>query len=364
MNILIDAHVFDDKYQGSRTYLKGLYVALIANSPEWNFYLAAQNISNLKEEFGTFNNLHFLELKKANKFYRLLVDLPRLIRNYNIDYTHFQYTIPPFRRGKYIVTIHDILFEQKEFSNYFPLKGKIVNHILHKFAARRADLLLTVSEFSREKLAEIYKIPLKRIHVTPNAIDSGFERNDTSKPLIRSKYILYVSRVEPRKNHLSLLKAFVQSQLFQDYKLVFIGKRDIKYQDLETYIQQNAHLLQESLIRLESVSEQELVNYYQHCSLFVFPSFAEGFGIPPLEAMAVGAKVLVANTTAMSDFGLPESLMFNPHDLEELKRKINFQLASDFNHEQVYKAVLSKYNWTKISREFKSLLQKDLKKEN
>ncbi|GGG36540.1 glycosyltransferase family 4 protein [Bizionia arctica] len=357
MNILVDGHVFDDKYQGTRSYLKGLYLALIPICKDWNFFIAASNIDNLKKEFGEFDNLQFVPLKRSNKFHRLIVDFPSIIRRYDIDYSHFQYTIPPIIRGKYIVTVHDILFEQKEFKSFFPLKTRIINHFLHKLSSRKADVLLTVSEFSKQKILEFYKINAEDIFVTPNAVNDDFYLENESYVETPSKYIMYVSRIEPRKNHLSLLQAFTELKLFnKGYKLVYIGKRDISYPEFENYINSNKELIGDSLICIENVATNDLIKYYKNCDLFVFPSFAEGFGIPPLEAMVLEKKVLCSNRTAMTDFDLPNEFLFDPYNLDELKSKIINQLNSNFNLAEIYSPILSKYNWPTIAEHFKKII--------
>lgn len=358
MNILIDAHVFDSKFQGTRSHLKGLYSALIPLCKNWNFYFAAENIVNLENEFGCFDNVKYIKLNSGNKLYRLLIELPKIIKKYNIDYSHFQYTILPISKCKYIVTTHDILFEQKEFKHYFPLKGRIINHILHKYSAKRADILFTVSEFSKEKISEIYDVKSDKIFVTPNAVNDEFYNiieNDIKTP---SKYLLYVSRVEPRKNHLNLLKAFVELNLKdKGYKLVFIGKNDIPYPQLEAYKNNNGDEINDVLISIESIDNSGLISYYKNCSLFVFPSYAEGFGIPPLEAMALHKKVLCSNSTAMRDFKLPDDFLFNPHDIAELKIKIVNLLENNYDLEPIYEVILSKYNWQIIARDFKHVIE-------
>lgn len=357
MNILVDGHVFDDKYQGTRSYLKGLYLALIPICKDWNFFIAATNTDNLKKEFGDFENLQFVPLKKGNKFYRLLIDFPAIIKKYKIDYSHFQYTIPPIIRGNYIVTVHDVLFEQEEFKSFFPLKTRVINHLLHKLSSRKADILLTVSEFSKQKISKFYNISDKDIYVIPNAVNDDFYTENESVVETPSKYIMYVSRIEPRKNHLALLKAFMDLELYKEgFKLVFIGKRDIVYPEFESYINENKEKVKNSLICIENVATLDLIKYYKNCDLFVFPSFAEGFGIPPLEAMVLQKKVLCSNQTAMIDFELPEAFVFDPSNLDELKIKIKNQLNSNFNLEEIYSPILSKYNWKSIAEDYKKII--------
>tara|TARA_R110002033_G_scaffold139077_1_gene178253 strand:+ start:9658 stop:10752 length:1095 start_codon:yes stop_codon:yes gene_type:complete len=357
MNILVDAHVFDSKYQGTRSHLKGLYSALIPLCKDWTFFLAANDVENLKNEIGEFENVKYVKFKKRNKFSRLLIEIPFLIRKHNIDYSHFQYTILPVSKCKYIVTVHDVLFEQKEFKHYFPLKIRLVNHLLHKFSSKKADILLTVSEFSKVKISQIYNININDIYVTPNAVNDDFY-NDTIEIDTPSKFILYVSRVEPRKNHLNLLKAFVELNLKdKGYKLVFIGKKDIPYPEFEAYKSSFQEEIGDSLICIESINNNDLVCYYKNCSLFVFPSFAEGFGIPPLEAMSLQKKVLCSNATAMKDFNLPNEFLFDPNNIEELKTKMISLLENNHDLKDQYDMILSKYNWQSIAEDFKKIIE-------
>lgn len=357
MKLLVDTHVFDDKHQGTRTYLKGLYGALIPMARHWTFYLVAKNIENLKKEFGEHPNVKYIKLKHSNKFYRLFFELPHLIKKYQINYAHFQYISPLFKSCKYIVTTHDILFEQKGFKSFFPLKYRIINGFLFKLSAKKADKLFTVSEYSRQQIARIYKVPSNRIFITPNAVTDDFKLlndNPALKDAIPSKTILYVSRVEPRKNHLLLLKAFVDLQLYKKgYTLVFIGAKDFPDSKLLKYITQNNIIIKEHVLWKYDVSFDVVKQYYANCSLFVFPSFAEGFGIPILEAMVFNKKMLVSNETAMKDFNLPEELTFNPYNLNDLKEKLQDVLFSNsISYDKTFVLILSKYSWENSAKTF------------
>ena len=235
-----------------------------------------------------------------------------------------------------------------------------MNSFLFKISAKRADVLLTVSNYSKKRISKLYQIDENKINITPNAASTPNiegQRKSDIRELNLGKYILYVSRIEPRKNHLNLLKAFLELNLFsKGYKIVFIGKKDILFNDLKMFVEQIDSKYKESMLWLENVSNDELKDYYQNCELFVFPSFAEGFGIPPLEAMICNKKLLCSNSTAMADFELPEAITFDPSNLEELKQKIKIQLNTSFHMEDVYKQVLSKYNWQTISKDFYKLL--------
>lgn len=360
MKILIDAHVFDDKYQGTRSYLKGLYGQLIPIAQGWHFFFVAKNVDKLRQEFGVHSNVTYVPLKSKNKFYRLLVELPYIVKTYHIDYAHYQYISPPIKNCKQIVTIHDVLFEQKEFKLFFPLKYRIINSALFKISAKRADILLTVSEYSKKKISELYGINENNIQITPNAVSGDFL--DTDLVFNQSigdlgKYILYVSRIEPRKNHLGLLKAFIELDLAsKGIKLIFVGKKDIVFDDLKFFVDNIDDQVSKSIIWLENISYEELKLYYKHCELFVFPSFAEGFGIPPLEAMVYKKKLLCSNSTAMIDFELPDEVTFNPYDINEIKAKIERQLLKKFDLSQDYDRILSKFNWGVIAKKYKEII--------
>jgi len=360
MKILIDAHIFDDKYQGTRTYIKGLYSALIPIAKDWNFFFVANDIENLKREFGSASNVHYLQYKSKSKYYRLLIDLPRIIKENDIDFTHYQYITPFLNHCKSIVTTHDILFKEKRFKKYFPLKYRLINGFLFQLSAKKADVLLTVSEYSKEKISEYYNLPTRSIYVTPNAVSSDFicdNKGSVKAKYSIVKYILYVSRIEPRKNHIALLQAYTELKLWEKgYKLVFIGVEDIVSEDLINYKEKYESVLKENVLWLEGIAYEELKCFYQDCELFVFPSFAEGFGIPPLEAIVMDKKVLCSNATAMEDFNFPEALSFSPENVSELKEKMKNLLEKEVDMSLLKKELTSRYDWSNIAYNFYQLI--------
>jgi glycosyltransferase involved in cell wall biosynthesis len=359
MKIFVDAHVFDGKYQGTTTYIKGLYSALALN-PDFDITLAANNIENLQREFPN-PNFRFIKFPSHSKIKRLAWDIPQLIKKGKYDYAHFQYITPLQKKCTYINTIHDLLF--LDFPKYFPLKYRISKALTFGFSAFRSDIICTVSNYSKLSLINHFKIKDTKIVITPNAVEpfKNITTNISDKIGTR-KFILYVSRVEPRKNHISLLKAFVELKLYeQDYNLIFIGKaNDVEANEYVSYWTNLPTNISQHVLHFEDISTDELQSFYQKASLFVYPSFAEGFGIPPLEAGIANCKVICSNQTAMNDFTFFNQYSFNPNNVEELKAKIVTLLSTteEYPYEIIHKAIVDKYNWETIAQEFGEILKK------
>lgn len=349
-NLFVDAHVFDGSLQGSRTYLHGLYTELIRKNRSVNFFFGAYDIKNLKNELGEHDNVRFIKYFSRNKFLRLSAIIPFIIIRYKIDISHYQYILPLFRFSKEILTLHDILF--MDFPELFPAGYRIRNKILFRYSAKRADIILTVSDYSRKRISEHFKIMEDQIHVIPNGVADEFFDPVGSLPDIKQKYnldkyLLYVSRFEPRKNHILLLRAFNELKLWQDgYKLVFIGSRALDTPLLDACLKSLPDDARKSVLIIDRSNGNELKSFYRNCKLFVFPSLAEGFGIPPLEAVASKVPVLCSCTTAMSDFGFLVDGLFNPEDIAELKEKIIKKLClgkNDYNN--IAEFIKQKYSW-------------------
>lgn len=323
-----------------------------------DFFFAANREDRLKSVFGEADNIHYVHLNSNGSVKRLLLNYPNIINQYRIDYAHFQYVSPLVKRCNEIVTIHDLLF--MDFPMYFPRLYRYLNEYLFRRSAKRANLVLTVSDYSRDAIACHFQIDKKRIHITYNSIlppnHSGNNIEIKSKFGV-DKYILTVSRIEPRKNHLALLTAFTELKLASmGYKLVMVGAKDLKYTKFFDYYNKLDNETKSCILFLE-VSFDDLVALYQHASLFVFPSLAEGFGIPPLEALVYGSPLLCSNATAMAEFDFPEEISFNPSNIDDLKAKIIKLLANPANIESIRRKILEKYNWDRIADGFYNLLK-------
>lgn len=347
VKIFVDCHIFDKNYEGTRTYITGLYQELVKDKSK-EFFFAATNIRVLEEVFGNHENVTYLQLRSENKYYRLLIDIPRLIKENNIYFAHFQYIVPIIKNCKYINTIHDLLF--LEYPQYFPLTYRIKNKFLFWYSAKRSDIILTVSEYSKKQIQK--KFGSKDVVITPNAVnDVFFEEHDKSVIQLKIKekykaenYFIYVSRWEPRKNHHFLLEVFIENKYYNDFSLILVGKRDLQNKKFDRLFNSLSKNIQEKIIILEKVNSEDLQLLVKGARISIYPSIAEGFGIPPLEAASAGVDSLYSDTTAMKDFSFLENSKFDPFDKADLHNKIILKLnqTNRVNYSEIIK---EKYSW-------------------
>ncbi|NMH28383.1 glycosyltransferase family 4 protein [Flavobacterium silvaticum] len=363
-NILIDCHVFDGNFQGTTSYLKGLCTELIHDKTK-HFFLAAQNVQHLESIFGPHDNVTFLKYKSKNKFVRLLIDIPNLIRNHKIDYAHFQYVVPPVKACKYIVTIHDVLF--LDFPQYFPSLYKIKNRFLFNWSIKHSNIVLTVSNYSRQRIEKHFG--QFNVAVTPNAVDPIFfesydktrVRKENLEKFGISDYFVFVSRWEPRKNHDGLLRAFVEGNFYKNHELVLVGNEAIPNKKYDEHYASLPDEIKVKVKVLSNIGFKDLVQIVRGATIAAYPSIAEGFGIPPLESVAARIPTVCSNTTAMSEFTFIDQGLFDPYNIPELIQKINDCLHNWPEAEHKSHEVFSQYSWKNSARVFLKAIDEDQK---
>jgi glycosyltransferase involved in cell wall biosynthesis len=310
--ILVDCHLFDGAFEGTRTYIEGLYSSVFkledANPSGRVYYLAARNLQSVRAVFPEKPFIKYIQLRSRRSFQRLIFEFPYLIRKYKIDYAHFQYIVPFSGKCAYILTIHDLLF--LEMPQHFSWYYKSARKWLFKRSYEQAKFVFTVSHFSRESIMKFYGQG-KDVKVVPLTLQeriiqfkSRYTGPEWQKKNRLRNYLLYISRFEERKNHYTLLKVYSESRLFEQYDLVLIGRKseDCRQFD-ELYNRLPADVQKRVILKTEGLELDELLEFLSHSTLFVYPSLAEGFGVPPLEAAALRVPVVCSNTTAMKDFG-------------------------------------------------------------
>lgn len=367
IKLFIDAHVFDNEYQGSRTFIKELYNHLVCKK-DIEFYFGAFNIENLKHHFPKTENIHFIKYKYSYSIARLILDIPAIIKKYGIGYAHFQYIVPLQKKCRFIVTTHDILFNDypKDFSFWY----RFTKNLLYKTAAKNADILTTVSEYSRNTIQKYFKLKTEAIHVLPNGISSiyflAYQKSEAINYINNKfglkKYLLFVSRIEPRKNHTGLLQAYLDLNLYkEDYRLVFIGHQSISTPEFDHLLYSLPGNIRGYIRFFDDLNEDDLLEFYKAAAVFVYPSKAEGFGFPPLEAAALKIPVLCSNNTALSDFSFFEQYHIDISNPEIFREKLSAIIKNaDANSlETIAESIRQKYDWQKTAETFYHLLKEN-----
>jgi glycosyltransferase involved in cell wall biosynthesis len=314
--ILVDGHVLDGKPQGTSTHIVGLY-GEVARRGEAEVLIATENEDSIARWFPDRDDIKWVPLPTTNKYLRLAVDFDRLAERHKPDYMHFQYITPLRKRTRWIVTVHDLLF--LDLPEYFPMRYRMKNRLLFGISARRADVLLTVSNYSRQSLVRHFGIPADGIDVTMNGL-SSFAGVAPARVvgLTPGNFFLYVSRFEPRKNQDGLIRALrgLGDELPRGFQLILVGSPALAYPALNAELAAAGQLVRQ----LSNLSFAELVWLYRNATASLYPSFAEGFGIPPLEAVVAGGLSYGAANTAMTEISDHLHGTFDAGDTADIQR--------------------------------------------
>lgn len=243
------------------------------------------------------------------------------------DYFYFSphYVFPLFIQQKLIVTIHDLIHFL--FPHFFGSKTKVeVARYFLQEIKRRAVIIFAVSERTAQDLNSLFSIPIEKVKIIYNGISEEFFNFPLSSSPFSFPYILYVGNWKPHKNLKMLLMAFSWLvKKYRDLKLVLLGveKKSFVLKMIQEFD------LQEKCFLPGFVPQKEVIRYLDGALFFVFPSLYEGFGLPPLEAMARGRAVLSSPGGSLKEILGEAALYFDPSSLEELKMKMELILTND-----------------------------------
>lgn len=305
MRIGVDAHVLTGKYQGSRTYLENV-LRQIGRQDTSNEYFIYSHAPEETRILLPFDNFRHIRIGIRNSVGRLLLYWPWVKYRHDLDLLLTQYISPPLYRGRQLLVIHDLLFESHP--RFFPPVMRWRLRLLCRYSASRAEAIFTVSAYSRGEIIRRYGIPEDRVIVTPNGAPPIMESEEEPGADIASlkPYLLYVGRLEPRKNIELLVRAFRKAKVGK-LKLIIVGREDFGSRKIvETFS------ADPGIVHLRDIDGVGLANLYRNATGFVFPSLGEGFGIPVLEAISYGTPVIASNQTAIPEAGGALARYFDP----------------------------------------------------
>lgn len=299
--------------------------------------------------------------------------LDRLINNLDVLFFPNITFSSVSRKTPYVLTFHDLSFEL--FPNFFNPYRRIWHFLINpRKKAEQAAKIITVSQSTAEDIKELYKVSGKKIYPILLGLSPLFKNIVDSKPvrklieeryqLPRGPFILYLGTIEPRKNIPNLIKAFnlFKKRVGSPHSLVIAGAIGWSYGKVFSETESSPY--QKNVFFPGPIKNEDRPALYKMADLFVFPSFFEGFGLPPLEAMAAGTPVICsANTSLLEIFG-NHALIINPYDSGELawamEQAINDRALSQSLRNKG-KKFAQKFSWEKAARETLAVLHEATK---
>jgi glycosyltransferase involved in cell wall biosynthesis len=326
MHIGIDAHAIGAKLGGNETYIRNL-IETLAKSDHVNRYtLYFVNREAARQWQGKYERFTVRLLPPPTPIVRVPIALELELRRRPVDVLHVQYTAPTFCPVPVVATIHDLAFEH--LPETFTRRGRAQLRLTVRRTAKRAARIATVSEFSRQDIIQTYGIAPEKVAVTYNGISPIYrtesESADEAAELrsryrIRSQYLLAVGSVQPRKNLMRLIRAYDTLRHRNpdlQMQLVLVGRHLWLFR--EVVREAARHARAEDIVMTGYVPERDLPALYRNALAFVYPSLFEGFGLPPLEAMACGTPVITSDVSSLPEIVGRAALLVNPYDEEEI----------------------------------------------
>jgi glycosyltransferase involved in cell wall biosynthesis len=301
-------------------------------------------------------------------------EIPLALRRERIDLFHApHYVLPPLTPTRSVVTIHDCIHLM--FPQYLPHYGAYAYARASMWlATRRADRVLTVSEASKRDILRFLKTPAEKVSVIYNGIDERFGRAPDAEEVRRVRerfqlnepFILYAGNIKPHKNLERLIIAFsrLRKSGLEDVKLFIIGDEVSKYATLRRAVHQ--YKLHKYVRFFGFVPDQTLAVLYRLADVFAFPSLYEGFGLPPLEAMASGTPVVTSNVSSLPEVVDDAAVLVDPYDpraIEDGLRRVltDPELRATLRARGLAKA--REYSWERSVRQIRQIYDEVLQEE-
>jgi len=309
-------------------------------------------------------NFHAVPLADRENTLKGSLEFRAIVKRLQCDVAHIPHLfwIPRGLPCPYVVTVHDLLEHMYGARDRSNLRRRM--HLqLTRRALRKAARVVAVSQFTKSEIEKIMGIPDARIEVVYNAIDERFlhgHATDTDRQLISERYqvnypfVLYAGAIRPHKNVVRTIEAFsaLRTELekekqLRDLKLIIIGDDLSGHPDLRRTVVRSG--VQNDVRFLGFVPIEVLRIFYDVAKLFVFPSLYEGFGLPPLEAMAHGTPVVTSNTSSLPEVAGNAALLVNPENVFEIRRAMQKALLDATLRERMKErgyAQAQRFSWT------------------
>jgi glycosyltransferase involved in cell wall biosynthesis len=327
VRIGIDCHTVGSGIGGNESYAFHLVRALASIDQDNEYRLYVTIRAPEVEALRAGSNFTLVRIAPHTPYVRIPVSLPLELWRHPVDVLHVQYIPPPFTRAPVVTMVHDLAMIQ--VPRFFPKREAWRQRLLLPRAIRRAARVLTDSHSSRDAILRTYAVPEDKVVVTYPGVSEDFRPiagGELDRVLerygIAPPYLLCVGNIQPRKNLRGVLDAFARLKQTErlPHRLVIVGRKAWLYTDVLAGVRELG--LDGDVIFTSYVPQADLPALYSAAAAFVYPSFLEGFGFPPLEAMRCGTPVVVSNRPAFPEVLGDAAMMVDPTAPADIARGI------------------------------------------
>ncbi|MEI6040019.1 MAG: glycosyltransferase family 1 protein [Candidatus Berkelbacteria bacterium] len=374
MRIGIDARLYRTSVAGIGRYSQNLIenLAKIDHENQYILLMTPEDAKEFKNSNLQFPNAKVVVTDIPHYSLAEQIYLPKILKAQKCDLWHFlNFNVPVGFKGKFVVTIHDLtlfFYEGRQKKNFI---YKLGYKYIFGQACRNAKKIVAVSESTKRDILDVFKTPTNKVKVVYEAADDKtfVKVSDDLLEKMRQTYkigeqsiILYVGQWRPHKNLTGLIEAFELLRKDMLVKLVIVGKVDPAFPEVSEAIDKSPNM--SDIIKTGFVSEEELAAWYKLATVFVFPSFYEGFGLPGLEAMAAGIPVVSSDRTSLPEIYDQGAIYFNPSDSMDMKDKIKSIIIDPILKKKLIeegRKVVEKFSWEKTAQETLSIYREIVK---
>ena len=380
MRIGIDISTLMDEYfSGVSEYSYNLIKKIIEKDKKNEYILYFNSFAplrDLKIDISEYPNVRVAQTRYPNKFFKHVMQnlfkypkIDKILGNIDLFFSpnlnFYNYT----NAAKKIITVHDLSFAR--YPEFFSLRRNLWHKMINiKKTLQKYDKIVAVSENTKKDLIELFDVPENKIQVIYSGIENDLRKiSEQELNLIRDnydfkqkynlpkKFILYLGTIEPRKNIENTIKAFEifleKNPKAVNYKLVIAGARGWKNKNIfKTW----KNSLQKNNIKFIGYIDKNDKKYlYNMASLFIFPSYYEGFGFPPLEALACGCPIITANNSSLSEIIGDYSTLINPYDISSISKAIESHCLNNINNNiflEKFTNIKEEYSWDKCAEKY------------
>ena len=359
MTKVVSVDIRTARLSGMGTYLTNVLPRIIKLSPHIKFILLGHQHDVGALGVSDLANIDFINATSRIYSAREQLDLLRLIPRDTDAFWSPHFNIPLGYRGKLLVTVHDMFhLAMPEFVGGY--HKKLYARMIFSAVGRKASAILTDSAFTGAELTRFIKKhpPIHPIHL---GVDKAwFDPPITPRPHPRP-YILFVGNVKPHKNIRGLVEAFALAPR-APYDLIIVGRKE-GFITADTGVAEQAQALGERVVFTGWLTDSELKQYVFHASALALPSFYEGFGLPPLEAMACGTPVIVSHAASLPEVCGDAALYCDPHSPQDIADKIQRLMRDETLRETLRHEGLARartFSWDQCAQETLVVLEQVL----